>query len=151
VSHWDREQLEHRELRERLVRAATVEHRLHLHAAAERDSERRWRERADLAQARGMVDLAAQALQRAGTHRQRASDLDLALTRQRAAVEELRQAIRYPGQALRRSAATATSITAEADLSLERRLAQLERESRLEGDLEELRIRRATARRPPER
>jgi phage shock protein A len=151
VSNWQLEQLEHHELRERLVRAATVEHRLHLHAAAERDSERRWRERADLASARGLADLAAEALQRADAHRQRASDLGAAFTRQRATVERLRRAIRYPGLALPRSAASPTSPSAEADLDVEQRLAQLERESHLEGDLAELRKRRATARQPPER
>ena len=153
MSDWQREQLEQRELRERLVRAATEEHRLHLHATAERDSERRWRERADLAKARGLATLTAEALQRADAHRQRASDLDAAFTRQRTAVERLRQALRYPGQALPRSVPASTSPTAEADLDLERRLAQLERESRLENDLEELRNRhrRVTARQPPER
>lgn len=147
MSNWHREHLEHRALRERLVRAATDEHLLHRRAAAERDLERRWRERVDLASARGLPDLAAEALERADTHQRRASQFDAAFRRQRATVERLRHALRYPGLALPRPAPP-LPLADEPDL-LEQRLAQLERESRLEADLAELRRRRAAARPPP--
>jgi PspA/IM30 family protein len=143
-----RQELQSRELRERLVQAASDEHRLHQRAGTERQLAGRWLERAELAAQRGLSELAEEASQRAARHARRADDLEAAFERQRALVEQLRQAIRFPGALYQVSGSEASVLGAEADV--ERHLAQLEREIGLERDLEELRSRRGKAAAAPE-
>jgi phage shock protein A len=145
VSSWERE-LERRELRERLARAAAEEHRLHQRGASERQAERRWRDRAELAAGRELAALALEALERADEHARRASNLEVEFEQQRAFVERLRQAVRYPGAMVPRAGVAASLLAVES--GTERRLAQLERDVRLERDLAELKQRRAPAQKP---
>jgi phage shock protein A len=118
-------------LREVLYDAIAAEHRLQQAAAREEATARRWEERAALADRKEAHDLAEAARQRAAQHQRRARACRAETAHHRTRIAELK--LELP-----RLAATTPRVVVVPPDDVERRLATLERDARLEGDLAEL-------------
>jgi len=112
-----------RSVRSALVDAMAGEHRLRRQAVQEQRETERWRQRAALAEGRGLLDLAEQARERAAKH-------DFGAHRLRRRAEE----IRFQADRLRAALAATNSLERAPPhaRSLESRLAELEIERELE-------------------
>lgn len=81
-----------RRLRSAMVDAIAGEHRLRRQALREEADEERWRQRAEYAEERGLIDLAASASARAARHARMASLLRERAAQMRTEVERIRTA-----------------------------------------------------------
>src|SRR5690242_4385114 len=80
--------------KQELLEAATIEQSLLKRAKSEREAERQWLDRAELATSRGEPALAEEARRRAAEHTDRAGYVEAEYFEQQTHVEELRQAAR---------------------------------------------------------
>ena len=120
-------------LHEALVSAIAAEHRLHLAAAAEEAARQCWEARAALAQRKEALDLAEAARQRAAEHCRLARAYHAECLQQQEQIAQLKAALLGPGPL----AGPSPSAPDGGD-PVDRQLAALEREARLERDLAEL-------------
>jgi hypothetical protein len=127
--------------KQELLEAATLEQRLLQRVKSEREAERHWLERAELATSRGEPSLADEARRRAAEHGERAGYLEAEYFEQQTHVVELRQAARLATGSAGGGAAAAPPV--DETVRVERRLAELEEETTLEDDLNQLKRRRS--------
>jgi phage shock protein A len=118
-------------LRGVLYDAIAAEHRLQEAAAREEAAARRWEARAALAERKEDPDLAEAARQRAAQHDRRARACRAESAHHRTRIAELKTALLRP-------ASTTPRVVVVPPDDVGRRLAKLERDARLEGDLAEL-------------
>jgi hypothetical protein len=114
-----------RSTRSALVEALAAEHRLRRQALHEQQEVTRWRQRADFARERGLVDLAAEAEARAQQHERRGSMLATRAEEMRQEVELLRAPVSERSY-IGRSPPPADPLEARfADLEVERDLDEM--------------------------